>query len=375
MAEYSRLAKGNFTATGTTQYVPLPFQPDYVELWNYTNIKTAGTHAVTRAWWDNKLADGANNPTMIELYAGSSSSVVFDTIQTNGISLLVGNTIQFGASQQIIGITKASQAVVNVTAHGYSVGDAVVLTGLYQSSTTGMPQIAGLYFTIVAVGDADHFTINWNTNQTNYTALSGSPSGSTVSKVFFHSLYPPQINTPATITTGTTTTITTTFDHNFEVGQEIAFHIPSSWGMSQLNSLPNPTIPGSPIYGYVISVTDNLTFVCNINSTGYTAYNTNQTVASVPGLTTPTVLAVGDVNTGGNIIFSGSPLYPPPRFPTSTNRVPTINGPAIRGAFVNNTSQGFYIGSGTAAVDTSSRIMASTNIIYWHAYQHDYANP
>jgi hypothetical protein len=91
MTEYSRMAKGNFTVSGPaatplSAVVNLPFQPDYVELWNYSNIKTAATHSVTRAWWDNQLFDGNNNPTMIELYAGSNSSSVFDTIQTNGIS-------------------------------------------------------------------------------------------------------------------------------------------------------------------------------------------------------------------------------------------------------------------------------------------------
>jgi hypothetical protein len=377
MAEYSKLAKGSFTATATSKFINLPFIPDYIELWNYTNIKTAGTNSVTRAWWDNRLTDGTANPTMVQLYAGSSSSSVFDTIQSNGISSFSANSIQgnFGTAQQIVGITKASQAVVNVTAHGYSVGDTIVLSGLYQSATTGMPQIAGLFFTITAVGDADHFTINWNTNQSNYTALSGSPAGSFVSKVLFPYIYVPQINTPATITTGVQTTVSTTFNHNFEVGQLVAFHVNPSFGIVEINSLPNNLIPGSPTYGVVTSITDNLTFVCNINSLGFTAYNTNQTVASVPGLTWPTVAAAGDLNTGGNLITSTSSLYPPPSFPTSTNRIPTINGPAIRGAFVNNSSMGFQIGPGLCAVATTARIMASTNVIVWHAYAHDMTLP
>jgi len=111
--------------------------------------------------------------------------------------------------------------------------------------------------------------------------------------------------------------------------------------------VPNVLIPGSPSYGFVISVTDATTFVVNINSSSYTAYNANQTVASVPGLSFPQVLAVGDVNSGGTAITSGSALYPPPySVNTGTTRVNTINGPAISGAFVNNTSQGFVIGAG-----------------------------
>jgi len=57
--------------------------------------------------------------------------------------------------------------------------------------------------------------------------------------------------------------------------------------------------PGSPVYGYVIAVTDYNTVVVNINSSAFTPFVVNQTVASIPGLTYPEIVAVGDVNTGG----------------------------------------------------------------------------
>lgn len=381
MTEYSRMAKGSFTATGTSQFVNLPFQPDYVEIWNYSNIKTAGTHAVTRAWWDSKLIDGANNPTMIELYSGSSTSVVFDTIASNGISsYAAGLSLQFGPTQQIVSATAANPPVFTVTGHGYNIGDTVVFEGLYQTQfTAGMPQMAGIPFTISAV-TTNTFTVKWNASTSNYTALSGSPAGAVVKKVLYPWLYLPGVAFISALTLAATTTVVTTNYHNMEVGQEVAFRIPTvsgsptSWGPTKLNSLPNVLTPGSPVYGYVQSITDNWTFVVNINSTGYAAYNANVPVANVPGMSFPQVLSVGDINTGGNI-YSGGALYPSPSFPTSTTRIPTINGPAIRGAFVNNTSQGFFIGSGVAAVDATATLIANTNIVYWHAYLHDVASP
>jgi hypothetical protein len=388
MTEYSRLAKGSFTATGTSQVVVLPFLPDYVELWNYSNIKTAAAHSVSRAWWDNKLIDPngggmgiPTNPTMIELYTANGTTNVFDTIQTNGISTFQGGIAQqYGATQQIIGITKAALARVNVTAHGYNVGDTVIMQGIALGTTNDFQLLNGVPFTIQAVSDANHFDIQWNTNQSTYTAISGSPAGALVKKVLYPFLYLPEDNVISAITTGATTTVVTTMYHNFETGQEIAFRIPTIWGTTQLNSLPNVLIPGQPVYGYVTSITDNWTFVCNINSSAFTAFTTNftMTASTLVGLTYAQVLSVGDVNTGGNAITTTTPagiLYPSPLYPTSTNRVATINGPAIRGAFVNNTSQGFIIGPGTAAVDTTSTIMANTNIVLWHAYLHDFANP
>jgi hypothetical protein len=382
MAEYSRIARGNFTATGTamaaaTGFVNLPFRPDYVELWNYTNIKTAAASKMTHAWWDSGLIDVAtgNNPTMVEIY-DAATATVSDVIQTGGINTFyAGLALQFGPTIAVTAISKAAQAVVTTgTPHGYSVGDTVILQQVAIGTTNAMILLNEVPFTIVAVGSATTFTINWNTNQSAYTALAAQ-TVPTVKKVLYPFLYVPQDNVISGITLGATTTVTTAMYHNFEVGQEVAFRVPPQWGTIQLNSLPNLVIPGSPIYGYVIAVTDNWTFVVNINSAAYTAFNTNPAAASLPGLTYPQVLAVGDINTGGMQIYSGSPLYPPPRFPTSTNRVPTINGPAILGAFVNNTAQGFFIGAGTGATDTDVTLMTTGDQIYWQAYLFDYKNP
>lgn len=378
MTEYSRMAKGSFTSTGATKVVNLPFIPDRIKLVNYTASAAFTQHLIPSAEWDVTMGQGFGVCT----YCNGATPVLTTAVITSaGFSTFsAGLSQQFGATQQIVGITAANPAVVNVTAHGYSVGDTVILQGLKQSASTGMQQIAGIPFTITAVGDANHFTLNWDASGGNYTALSGSPTGALVKKVLYPFLYVPQDNVVSFITTGTTTTVKTTMYHNFEVGQEIAFRIPTAWGTTQLNSLPDVVIPGSPIYGYVTSITDNWTFICSINSTGFTAFNVNQPFASYPGEQFPQVLAVGDVNTGGNLISAGSPLYPSPQFPTSTNRVATINGPAIRGAFVNNTSQGFIIGTGNAVFqatpDTSSHLVgANADVIYWEAFLDDYVSP
>jgi hypothetical protein len=314
----------------------------------------------------------------VEQVFNATPVLTTDVVTSNGFSTFsAGQLLQFGTRLSISGITKASPAVVTTTTnHGYASGDVVVFTGLYQSATTGMPQICDIPFTVTVTG-ATTFTIPWNTNQSNYTALSGSPSGAYVKKVLYPYLYAPGSTVISAITTGTTTTIDTASAHNFVVGQEVAFRIPSAWGTIELNSLPNTTIPGQPIYGYVVAVTDYNTVVVNINSSSYTAFNSNQTVASTPGLQFPQILAVGDVNTGGVVISSGSALYPPPQtMPISTTTVNTINGPAIRGAYVNNTSQGFVIGAGVGATDTSSVLVgANGNVIFYRAYLHDMVTP
>lgn len=372
MTEYSRMAKGSFTSTGAAKSIFLPFQPDRIEMINYSAAGTPANHGVPFAWWDSGMGQGF----AVEQRFNATPVLTTDTVTSGGFSTFsAGLLFQFGAQQQIIGATAANPIVFNVTAHGYSVGDLVMFEGLYQSSTTGMPQICGMPFVISAVGDADHFSVVWPGTGSNYTALSGSPTGAFVKKILYPFLYAPGVAFIEAITTGTTTTVTTTCAHNFVVGQEIGFRIPSSWGTTQLNELPNNSIPGSPQYFYVTAINSNTQFVCNANSTGATAFNTNQTVASVPGLSFPQVFAVGDVNSGGTA-YSGGVLYPSPSFPTSSGGVSTINGPAISGAFVNNTRQGFIIGAGAGTNDASSVLVgANGNVIYWRAFLDDIQSP
>lgn len=373
MTEYSRVASGWFTSTGNAQVIYLPFTPNRVSMINYTATANFAYHDIPSANWSYSMGQGYATVG----YVGSGPVYEVGVVTSNGISTFqAGLALQYGAAISISGITKASSAVVTTTAaHGYSVGTTVVLYGLNQSSTTGMQQIAGIPFTISAVGSTTTFTIKWNTNQSNFTALSGSPTGAYVRQVLNPFLYLPEDNVISAITTGTTTTVVTTMYHNLVKGQQVAFRIPSAYGTTQLNSLPNTVIPGSPIYGYVQSITDNWTVVINTNSSSYTAFNSNQPFASYSGLQFPQIVPVGDVNTGG-ALYAGGALYPSTAFPTSSGGVGTINGPSILGAFVNNTNQGFVIGAGNAVIagtaDTSSFLVgANADVIYWSAFYDD----
>lgn len=366
MTEYSRMAHGSFTSTGAAKVINLPFQPDYIEIVNTTAAATPANHGIPYAQWDSNMGQG----TAIVSLFNATPVLTTDSVATNGFSTFsAGLALQYGTTLAISGITKANPAVVTTTTnHGYATGDVVVFTGLFQSSTTGMPQICEIPFTVTVTG-ATTFTIPWNTNQTNYTALSGSPSGASVKKILYPYLYAPGVSFISAITLGTTTTIDTTTAHNLVVGSEVAFRIPSPWGTTQLNSYPpqQGSVPGFPVYGYVTSVTDANTVVVNINSAAFTAFNSNVTVAGTSGRSFAQMVAVGDVNTGG-VAYSGGNLYPSP----VVNGASTINGPAISGAFVNNTSQGFIIGAGTAADDSSAVLVgANGNTIVWRAYYHD----
>jgi hypothetical protein len=390
MTEYTKIARGTFVSTGGAQIINLPFQPGMVEVLNYSSMATPANHGIPRAYWYSQMGQGGG---AVDLF-NATPVLTTGVITSGGITTFsAGLSFQYGAAYQHTGstdfsISKATAAVITTTTnHNLTSGNVVIFQDLYQTTTTGMPQIAGIPFTVTVLSGTT-FSIPWNTNQTNYTVFNTATSTNNVGsykQVLYPYLYAPGVSIisgySATTTLGQpTTTVTTSDAHNFVIGQEVAIRMPTvpgitpaAWGDSRLNSLPNSVIPGSPIYAYVVAVTDYETVVLNVNSVGYTAYNSNIPVANVPGLQYPQILAVGDVNTGGVQISAGSALYPPPFIrPIGTTTVNSINGPAIQGSFFNNTSQGFIIGAGAATSDASSVLVgAAGNVIYWTAKTHD----
>lgn len=87
------------------------------------------------------------------------------------------------------------------------------------------------------------------------------------------------------LTLGATTTVTTTEDHNYVIGQLVKLLIPSSYGSIQLNEQT----------GYVTQIPAANQVVTTIYSVGANAFN-----SSVPSWATTKaqILAIGDVNTG-----------------------------------------------------------------------------
>jgi len=358
MSEYSKVASGKVISNRSgAGPVILPFHPQRVEFYNF-DAQAVADDNVPFAYWDVSMGQGA---AVYQLYVGGVLTTAFTT--SGGISTFEkGLLLQFGAKKQISASTKGVTTSFEVTGHGYVNDDVVMFTGLYQTSTSGMPQMSTIPFSVYVV-DANNFIVNWNSSGSNYTDLTVAAVGAYVRQVLNPNLYIPSVSFINGIEYGNTTEISTTKPHCLVVGQQVAFHIPDAWGPTGLNSLPNPTIPGSPVYGYVVRVVSPTMVEVNIDSSTFDPFNSNQPVASVPGQNFPQMIAVGNVNTGGFPIYFGSPLYPSPTYLDINSTFSTINGPAIQGAFVNNTSQGFIIGATVAPIGEQS--------IYWVAYYDD----
>lgn len=117
--------------------------------------------------------------------------------------------------------------------------------------------------------------------------------------------YQPRRFVISNITLGTTTTITTTENMDYVIGQLVRLIIPPSFGTRQLNEQQ----------AYVISIPASNQVVLDIYSIGMDAF------VSSSATTKPQILAIGDINSG----------------PTNIGR--TNNTTYIQGSFINISPQ------------------------------------
>lgn len=84
------------------------------------------------------------------------------------------------------------------------------------------------------------------------------------------------------ISLGQTTTVTTTVDHDYVIGQQVRFIIPKSFGTRQLNEQQ----------GYVIDLPASDQVTVSIDSSSY------DTFVLSSATTRPQIMAIGDINSG-----------------------------------------------------------------------------
>ena len=96
--------------------------------------------------------------------------------------------------------------------------------------------------------------------------------------------YQPSVFYISAITLGNTTTVTTSVNHNYVIGQLFRLLIPPTYGSVQLNQQQ----------GYVIGIPAADQVVVNINSTKANAFVASPTYGPTP----PQIVAIGDQNSG-----------------------------------------------------------------------------
>lgn len=275
---FTLITQGSFASTGVPVNIELQSSADYFKVINMTQLAT--TQATGRGfmfeWYSNpSFADYS----AIEWLKTNSTNAVNMTLVSSGGFKYITRYPEPEAPFVGTAITAATPAVASgFTALPYNNGDKVVLY-----NTVGMAQIGGMAFTIFEGSPSTTtFTLpglpaaGFAAAATAVTARRVAPfqpvipSFSYVTAVSQAAQAQVTISTAdvnATYTSGGTSIVGSGLIY---VGQKLVFQIPSSFGMTQLNTNNQPGTQDLP--AVVTSVIDAFNFTINVNTTGYTAF-------------------------------------------------------------------------------------------------------
>jgi hypothetical protein len=111
--------------------------------------------------------------------------------------------------------------------------------------------------------------------------------------------YQPSRFVISAVSLGQTTSVTTTVNHNYKIGQEVRLLIPAKFGCFQLNE----------VTGFVLSIPSLTQVILSINS----QVNVDPFINATVTTSAPQILAIGDINNGSinaNAPFLTFPLIP-----------------------------------------------------------------
>ena len=240
---------GSYTSTGAARIIDIPSGVDKFEIYNYTNQgSTANPGVVKKAVWIRGMA--AASAFVVKNTNGAATDAS-SVITTGGFTEYDDADPTVYAAKAVVGVSQASPAVVEVTAHGYATGDFVRLTNL-----TAMHQLDGYLFQITVI-DANTFSIPVDTS-----GFAAAATGGSARKVQNPGIFKPADVRIVGLTAASSAVISTNVPHNLTVGAKVSFRVPSQFGMTQMDTL----------VGEVTAVGSTLSYTVDIDSSAFTAF-------------------------------------------------------------------------------------------------------
>lgn len=294
----SIIQQGRFTSDGTSKFLAIRSDIDWMEVINTTQLAASQTTAVGVSYkWQRGFPAGAK---LSHFKSNAANAANLDQyITSNGFTLIDSSADPLGTLNATITAvsTAAIPVATNSGTNGLAAGDVVRFTNV-----AGAQQLGGFDFTV------GHNTLSGTTFSLDY--MSQIVAGTTGSwrKVNFDPLFYPRRRTiTKVVSSGSSTVITMSVTHGYKVGQVVRFKVPASYGMTELNGLVGT------ITAIDTTLASGNSITVNIDSSAFTAFAFPLT-AAVPfdvaqvipvGIDSPHALSAGvdllsdaTVNTG-----------------------------------------------------------------------------
>lgn len=232
------LSLGNFTqpAAAVNQVIAVPSNLDYLRIYNYTQYAgNAGANANflywTRAMGTTGIYQGVAGGVAVAGVTAANAFVLYTPTSAN---------TTLSAPIAITNINAATGVVLTATTTGLSIGSIILLSNL---AAAAAQEIAGIQFTVSAINPGVSFTIQGYAGTTipvNPTAGIGATAG--FYRIVTPGLFYPKVRTLSNIAViNGQTTVSTTVNHGYSVGQKVRFKVPLvtaiAYGITQLDGV------------------------------------------------------------------------------------------------------------------------------------------
>lgn len=238
------IEQGSFIAPATivNKVIPCRIDPDWIEVWNYTQFGTSTQYAGVKYYWQKGMAQG----TALAEYHAAATSVTNSYLMTSGGIFVLDTSSQIPGPKTAIttGTSNAAAPVVttsnttNVFAgSGTTVG--TIVRFMNSGSTDALPaNLCGFDYEVGALSSGASFTMRWSAA----TAFAAGTLGHYTIVPFDPIFYPRAryiLNIQGSATTGTTNTVrvTTSVSHGYTVGQKIRLNVPAVFGTIELDGV------------------------------------------------------------------------------------------------------------------------------------------
>jgi hypothetical protein len=258
---FTILTQGSFLSAGVPVNIPLPSSADYFRVVNMTQLAT--TQATGRGfmfeWYSNPSF--ANNSAIEWSKSNSSNVVNMSLVTSGGFTYFTAYPLP---EAPVVGtaITNASPAVVSMT-NTYNNGDRVVLY-----NTVGMAQIGGMWFTISSASGSGFTLLGLPA-----AGFAAPATAVTARRIAAYNAVLPEFMYVTAVSQAAQAVVTVSADptNTIYVGQKLVFQIPSSFGMTQLNTNSEPGTQDLPAVVTAVNYAA-YQFTINVNTTNYTPF-------------------------------------------------------------------------------------------------------
>lgn len=274
---FSGTLQGSFTSTGSSQIITLPTGVDYMYVKNWTRMIAAPADTGLEWYWQRGMPQGSGivyNGTVV-----TGAMVPAQVAAPLGFYLIDTSVNVPGPAIATTGITGAATppVVTTGTTAGLSTGDIVRLF-----APVGALQLGGMDFTVGTIVPATSFTL------LNMPAIvAATPAAGIYRRIPYNPYFYPSnryitcitiatagvaaAGNPAMLATQALVTLSVT--HNYTVGQQIRFVIPTvtaaAYGMTELNGLTGNIVAIGDTDAGTVSTN---TIRVDIDVSGFTAF-------------------------------------------------------------------------------------------------------